>query len=484
MIRQLSVVAILFLFVNFIILSCRKESARENKIEDNKPPVANAGADTIVLLPLNSVTLDGSSSNDQDGTINEFLWTQISGPALSAIDNSKSAKTTAKNLIKGVYQFELTVTDDGGLSAKDILMVIVDSAGTDGSNSCNIETRSVIQARLVPVGRLSIGRINIATAATNNKILFAGGGSYIIDSTGIPMRRIDIYDINNNTWSIKDLPDDPQWRADMGIATVGNKVLIAGGGFWGDDIYTDRVDIYNSSEDSWSSASLSQSRSSIAAVTAANKVFFAGGYGWFEYRTDHWSNMVDIYDNSTNTWTTSTLSEARGFVSAVNAGNKIYFAGGERNNGQFFPSDRIDEYDLLSNKWSTSSLKEARSGMGVISAGNKVFFAGGQTKSGESGTVEIRDVVTGATSLACIIPRAGLNAVLKDDKIVFFTGYGTDARNSNHFEIYNLATDDWYTAVLDKSITNAAIISVNNVIYVAGGFVNGTGSDQVWKLEF
>jgi hypothetical protein len=30
----------------------------------------------------------------------------------------------------------------------------------------------------------------------------------------------------------------------------------------------------------------------------------------------------------------------------------------------------------------------------------------------------------------------------------------------------------------------AAIISVNNTIYVAGGKVNGAFSDQVWILEF
>ena len=193
---------------------------------------------------------------------------------------------------------------------------------------------------------------------------------------------------------------------------------------------------------------------------------------------------MDIYDNATNTWTTGTLSERRGYVSAIHAGNKIYFAGGQKNNGGFLPSDRIDEYDLLSNTWSTSSLYEARTGMGVISAGNKVFFAGGHTISGESGTVEIRDVNTGATSLECIIPRGTLSAVLKDDKIVFFTGTGIDPRNGTHFEIYNLTTGTWYTAVLDKSITQAAVISVNNVIYVAGGFINGIGSDQVWKLEF
>ncbi|HJS56076.1 MAG TPA: hypothetical protein VJ765_16105, partial [Chitinophagaceae bacterium] len=80
--------------------------------------------------------------------------------------------------------------------------------------------------------------------------------------------------------------------------------------------------------------------------------------------------------------------------------------------------------------------------------------------------------------------RAGLSAVLKDDKIVFFTGYGSDPRNGTHFEIYNLTTDTWSTVLLDKNIMGAAIISVNNVIYVAGGFVNGVGSDQVWKLEF
>ena len=131
----------------------------------------------------------------------------------------------------------------------------------------------MIQARLVPFGKLSIGRTEIITATTNNKIFFAGGYSYIIDYTGIPMRRIDIYDINSNSWSIKDLLESPTWRADMGIATADNKVLIAGGGFWGDDIYTNRVDIYNGSEDNWSVAKLSEYRSATTGVSATNKVF-------------------------------------------------------------------------------------------------------------------------------------------------------------------------------------------------------------------
>jgi N-acetylneuraminic acid mutarotase len=365
------------------------------------------------------------------------------------------------------------------LFAKDTVQVIVSSQ----YSTCDIDSRPVIQAHLVPLGKLSIGRVNIITAAANNKILFAGGSSYYKDSTGIPIRRVDVYDINSNSWSMKDLYKYPTWRLDMGIAAVNNKIFIAGGGFWGDDIYTNQVDIYNASDNSWSSAVLSEFRSATTGVSAGNKVLFAGGYS-FNNGSNYWSNTVDIFDNEANKWTTATLSERRGYPSAVAAGDKIYFAGGQKNDGQFVPSDRIDEYDILTNSWSTSTLQQPLHGVGAISAGDKVFFAGGQSTSGESGTVEIRDVVTGTTSFDCIIPRAGLSAVLKDDKIVFFTGSGSDPRNGTHFEIYNLTTHTWYTGLLGKSIERAAIISVNNVIYVAGGFVNGIGSDQVWKLEF
>jgi hypothetical protein len=81
------------------------------------------------------------------------------------------------------------------------------------------------------------------------------------------------------------------------------------------------------------------------------------------------------------------------------------------------------------------------------------------------------------------VPRSAFTAVEKDGKVVF-PGSGSDPRNGTHFEIYDLTTGIWSTGLLDKSITQAALISVNNVIYVAGGYVNGQGFDMVWKLEF
>ena len=64
---------------------------------------------------------------------------------------------------------------------------------------------------------------------------------------------------------------------------------------------------------------------------------------------------------------------------------------------------------------------------------------------------------------------------MKDNKIVFFTGQGAV---KNKFDIYDVATGLWSIGEMSQnSGEDAAIISINNIIYMANG-------DQVWKLEF
>ncbi len=88
----------------------------------NTPPVANAGPDTNVLLPINTATLTGSATDD--GTIVTTLWTKVSGPPAFLL-GSNSTELTANNLTAGTYLFRLTVTDDGGLTDSDEVTVIV-----------------------------------------------------------------------------------------------------------------------------------------------------------------------------------------------------------------------------------------------------------------------------------------------------------------------------------------------------------------------
>jgi K319L-like, PKD domain/Kelch motif len=257
----------------------------------NRPPVANAEPDQIITLPTNTVSLDGSNSTDPDNNITSYVWTKISGPSLFNITTANVLQTQVTNLVEGIYQFELKVTDAGGLFSKDTVLVSVN--GAIAVSPC--DNRPIVNANLVQIGTLSEARFDLVSATVNNKIFFAGGQSARGYSS-----RVDIYDIATNTWSATELSNGN--RMGMAVATVGNKVLFAGGMENDNGIQTSRVDIYDASTNSWSQAELSQPRAYLAAATAGNKVLFAGGGFWNPYFTG--SSVVDIYDNATNTWTT------------------------------------------------------------------------------------------------------------------------------------------------------------------------------------
>lgn len=98
----------------------------------NQAPVARAGNDATITLPVNSTTLNGSSSSDADGSITEYTWSKISGPAQFAFGNANSASTTVSNLVAGTYVFRLTVKDNGGKTSTDDVSVVVNQASGGG----------------------------------------------------------------------------------------------------------------------------------------------------------------------------------------------------------------------------------------------------------------------------------------------------------------------------------------------------------------
>ncbi|WP_143306711.1 PKD domain-containing protein [Chitinophaga vietnamensis] len=80
-----------------------------------KPPVAIAGAAETIILPNNTINLDGSASYDPDGSIVSYSWTQIAGPA-STILAPDRAHTSALVVAKGVYTYQLVVRDNDSLT--------------------------------------------------------------------------------------------------------------------------------------------------------------------------------------------------------------------------------------------------------------------------------------------------------------------------------------------------------------------------------
>ncbi|MEX2258410.1 MAG: choice-of-anchor B family protein [Woeseia sp.] len=102
----------------------------------NAAPVAGVSASQSVSANA-SVTLDGSQSSDPDGDTLIYQWNQLSGPAVQL--SAPGAAVTSFNA-PGVsssttLQFQLRVTDPGGLSDTAETSVTVTAAATDNGGS-------------------------------------------------------------------------------------------------------------------------------------------------------------------------------------------------------------------------------------------------------------------------------------------------------------------------------------------------------------
>ncbi len=93
----------------------------------NLTPTANAGPDQTVNENV-SVTLDGTNSTDPDDGIASYLWSQTAGTAVSlSAPASSTLVFTAPAVGSGgeALTFELTVSDGGGLSDSDTVIINV-----------------------------------------------------------------------------------------------------------------------------------------------------------------------------------------------------------------------------------------------------------------------------------------------------------------------------------------------------------------------
>jgi hypothetical protein len=107
-------------------------------ISQNQPPTANAGSDQTVNAGA-AVSLNGSGS-DPDNGISIWQWRQTAGSSVTLTGAAtQQARFTAPNIATGVATlvFELRVTDAGGLTAIDTMILTVQSADLDGDGFPN-----------------------------------------------------------------------------------------------------------------------------------------------------------------------------------------------------------------------------------------------------------------------------------------------------------------------------------------------------------
>jgi hypothetical protein len=207
-------------------------------------------------------------------------------------------------------------------------------------------------------------------------------------------------------------------------------------------------------------------------------VFFAGGSD----EQGSASNKVDIYDMSTNSWSTVLLNQPRYGLTATTAGNKVYFAGGTNAAGT--STNVIDIYDGLSGKWTVSTMSTSKASHAAIAVQNKIYWAGGNDGTGPVCKVEVKDLNTQTTSFTNLFqPTSNLSqwAFEKNNKIVFFspaTYWKSD--KPSYFDIYDISTNSWSIGSLSHG-GQGPVIAKDNIIYVADFAV---GLPQIFKLEF
>jgi hypothetical protein len=93
--------------------------------DGNATPIAHAGEDALLHFPVSMFILNGDSSEDPDGQIVTFHWELVSGPTAVTISDADESVASVSNLQEGTYQFRLTVTDNDGKKASDIITVTI-----------------------------------------------------------------------------------------------------------------------------------------------------------------------------------------------------------------------------------------------------------------------------------------------------------------------------------------------------------------------
>ena len=119
--------------------SCEKEAfdpeVKVWRYLKNKPPVAYAGPDQTIVLPVNGVTLNGVGT-DIGGRVVSFEWSKIDGPGSGTIVDKDQPVTKVIALVEGQYTFEIKVVDNQGLSATDRVTITVHPEGGDPCAGC------------------------------------------------------------------------------------------------------------------------------------------------------------------------------------------------------------------------------------------------------------------------------------------------------------------------------------------------------------
>ena len=158
-----------------------------------------------------------------------------------------------------------------------------------------------------------------------------------------PVGTAEVYDMGTKSWSkISSLPHP---RSATGCGVISNRVVVAGGRYWGN---TSTVQVYDIATDTWKTgASMSESRGWPAAAVHGGKLYVLGGVGYV------YSKTAERYDLTNNKWTPAgSLVTGRYLLGAASFPGGVVTMGGDSwGTGKQVVYDHIEIYSPANNAW-------------------------------------------------------------------------------------------------------------------------------------
>ena len=203
-------------------------------------PTANAGADQAVVYG-NKATLDGGGSTANSGNIVSYKWLQLTGTVV-ALDDSTIIKPSFDPPEKEeTLTFELTITDDKGLTSRDTVNVVVTVEAYSTLIVPNFFNRSLsffdnaknISGNVTPSRTVTssyLGSSNDIEFDKDNNLLIVASGPTGLSGSSILFFN-DVQNISGNVLPIKRLNSLPTQLSnpfDILLDSVNNRLYVSG----------------------------------------------------------------------------------------------------------------------------------------------------------------------------------------------------------------------------------------------------------------
>jgi uncharacterized protein (TIGR03437 family) len=260
-------------------------------------------------------------------------------------------------------------------------------------------------------------------------------------------------------------------RQEVSTSVLGSRVYVIGG-FFSNGASSNLVEIYDSSTNTWlSAAPLPIETNHNAAATVGNRIFAFGGT----------SNRCFAYNPDLNQWSeVASMNFRHGNTPAVAViEGKIYVAGGD---GPGMNQRELEVYNPTTNQWTVlASMNVARNHTAGAAINGKFYVVGGRPGDTAARALEVYDPATNNWSTLRNMPtgRSGIGAAAVNGELYVFGGEIPQIFSA--VEVYNPLSDSW-TVLPPMPVAKHGIFAsvINNTVYLpGGGVVQGLGATNI-----